>query len=195
MDTSTLRPPGDVLEFWFGERARRLWFEKNQEFDDEIRACFGANVAAARNGDLDFWARAAGSSLALVVLLDQFPRNIYRGTARAFAADPKARRVAGYAIDREFDRRTPLDRRPFFYLPFEHSEDAADQARCVALFQRWADAHDGTARERALGQMTYVRRHQKIIDRFGRFPHRNAILGRESTPEEIAFLSEPNSSF
>jgi uncharacterized protein (DUF924 family) len=195
MDGSMLRPPGDVLEFWFSERVRRLWFEKDRAFDEEIRACFGINVTAARNGELDFWARAAGSALALVVLLDQFHRNIYRGTLRAFAADSKARQIAGYAIGRAFDRRTPLDRRFFFYLPFEHSEDAADQARCVALFQRWADAHDGTARERALEQMTYVRRHQEIIARFGRFPHRNVVLGRESTPDELAFLSEPNSSF
>ena len=190
-----LRLPGEVLEFWFSERARPLWFEQNTPFDEEIRARFGANVAAACIGDLDYWVRAVDSSLALVLLLDQFPRNIHRGTLRAFAGDARARATAGTAIDRGFDRRTPLDRRFFFYRPFEHGEDPADQARSVALFRRWAEEHRGAAREGALEQMEYVLRHQEIVDRFGRFPHRNAILGRESTPEEIAFLKEPHSSF
>lgn len=190
-----LRPPGDVLEFWFSERVRPLWFEKNQAFDDEIRSGFGTNVSAANVGDLDYWVRAADSSLALVLLLDQFPRNIYRGTPRAFASDARARTIAGTAIDRGFDRHTRPDRRFFFYLPFEHSEAAADQAHSVALFRLWADEHEGAGRERAQEQMKYVLLHQKVIDRFGRFPHRNAILGRESTPEELAFLAEPNSSF
>jgi uncharacterized protein (DUF924 family) len=190
-----LRPPGDVLEFWFSERVQPLWFAKDQAFDEEIRARFGANVAAANVGDLDFWVRAAESSLALVLLLDQFPRNIHRGTPRAFASDARARTIAGTAIDRGFDRHTRPDRRFFFYMPFEHSEAAADQARSVALFRRWADEHDGAGRERAQELMEYVLRHQEVIDRFGRFPHRNAILGRESTAEELAFLTEPNSSF
>jgi uncharacterized protein (DUF924 family) len=190
-----VRPPGDVLEFWFSERIRPLWFAKDQAFDDEIRARFGANVAAAGVGDLDFWVRAADSSLALVLLLDQFPRNIHRGTPRAFAGDARALTMAGTAIDRGFDRHTRPDRRFFFYLPFEHSEDAADQARAVALFRRWADEQEGAGRERAQEQMKYALLHQKVIDRFGRFPHRNALLGRESTPEELAFLAEPNSSF
>ena len=192
---SGMRPPGDVLEYWFSERVRPLWFEKNAAFDDELRATFGATVAAAGAGDLDHWVRAVDSSLALVLLLDQFPRNIHRGRTRAFAADAKARSVAGVAVERGFDRRTPLDRRFFFYLPFEHSEDRADQARSVALFRRWAEEHDGSAREHALDQMKYVLRHQEIVERFGRFPHRNAVLGRESTPAEIAFLEEPHSSF
>jgi len=188
-----LHPPGDVLAFWFSERVRPLWFEKNRAFDDEIRAQFGANVSAALVGDLDFWVRAADSSLALVLLLDQFPRNIYRGTLRAFAGDAKARAIAGTAIDRGFDRHTAADRRFFFYLPFEHSEDPADQARSVALFRRWADEHDEC--EHAQEQMKYVLRHQEIIERFGRFPHRNVILGRQSTPEETAFLAGPDSAF
>ncbi len=192
---ATLRLPGEVLEFWFSERARPLWFEQNAAFDEEIRARFGANVGAACIGDLDYWVRAVDSSLALVLLLDQFPRNIHRGTLRAFAGDARARATAGTAIDRGFDRRTPLDRRFFFYLPFEHSEDPRDQVRSVALFRRWAEEHRGAARERAFEQMKYVLRHQEIVQRFGRFPHRNAALGRESTPEEIAFLQEANSSF
>jgi uncharacterized protein (DUF924 family) len=190
-----LRLPGEVLEFWFSEQARPLWFEQNTAFDEEIRSRFGANVTAAGVGDLDYWVRAVDSSLALVLLLDQFPRNIHRGTLRAFSSDARARAIAGTAIDRGFDRRAPLDRRVFFYLPFEHSEDAKDQARSVALFRRWAEEHRGGARERALEQMDYVLRHQEIVERFGRFPHRNAVLGRESTPAEIAFLQEPHSSF
>lgn len=190
-----LRPPGDVLEFWFSERVRPLWFEKNQAFDDELRSRFGANVSAASVGDLDFWVRAADSSLALVLLLDQVPRNIHRGTPRAFASDARARTIAGTAVDRGFDRHTRPDRRFFFYLPFEHSEEAADQTRSVTLFRRWADEHDRAERERAYEIVKYALRHQEVISRFGRFPHRNAILGRESTPEELAFLAEPDSSF
>jgi uncharacterized protein (DUF924 family) len=190
-----LRPPGDVLEFWFSERVRPLWFAKNPAFDDEIRSGFGANVSAAGVGDLDFWVRAADSSLALVLLLDQFPRNVFRGTPRAFASDARARSIAGTAIDRGFDRNTRPDRRFFFYLPFEHSEEAADQARSVTLFRRWADEHNGPDRERPHEQVKYALLHQKVISRFGRFPHRNAILGRESTPDEVAFLAKPDSSF
>ena len=115
-----LRLPGEVLEFWFSEQSRPLWFEKNAGFDEEVRNRFGANVSAACIGDLDYWVRAVDSSLALVLLLDQFPRNIHRGTLRAFAGDPRARITANTAIERGFDRRTPLDRRFFFYLPFEH---------------------------------------------------------------------------
>jgi uncharacterized protein (DUF924 family) len=190
-----LRMPGEVLEFWFSEQSRTLWFEKNTAFDEEIRSRFGANVAAAGLGDLDYWVRAVDSSLALVLLLDQFPRNIHRSTLRAYAGDVRARATANTAIERGFDRRTPLDRRFFFYLPFEHSEEPKDQARSVALFRRWAEEHRGDARERALDQMKYVLRHQEIVQRFGRFPHRNTVLGRESTPDEIAFLKEPNSAF
>ncbi len=190
-----LRLPGEILEFWFSEQARPLWFEQNAAFDEEIRSRFGATVAAACLGDLSYWVRAVDSSLALMLLLDQFPRNIHRGTLRAFAGDAHARATASTAIERGFDRRAPLDRRVFFYLPFEHSEDPKDQARSVALFRRWAEEHRGAARERALERMKYVLRHQEIVERFGRFPHRNVVLGRESTPEEVAFLQEPHSSF
>jgi uncharacterized protein (DUF924 family) len=184
-----------VLEFWFSERARPLWFEKNQAFDDEIRARFGPTLELAAAGALDDWRDDPDSCLALVIVLDQFSRNLHRGSPRAFACDGKARATADLAVNRGFDQRVALDRRSFFYLPFEHSEDMADQRRSVALFQRWAEAHDGAARDKALHQMEYVHRHLEIIERFGRFPHRNECLGRESTPQEIAFLTEPRSSF
>ena len=186
-------PPADrVIAFWFSERDangipvhRKAWFEKNTAFDSEIRALFLADVEAAADGCLDAMANTPLGAVALVILLDQFPRNLFRGTGRAFTADGKAREIADAAIARGFDRELPAVMRQFLYLPFEHAENLDDQDRCVALFER-------------LGNPELVKwavRHHEIIVRFGRFPHRNAALGRESTPEEIAFLREPNSSF
>ncbi|MGH6934317.1 MAG: DUF924 family protein [Dongiaceae bacterium] len=189
------RSAREVLEFWFSERSRPLWFERNQAFDEEIRNRFAATLEPAAAGALDGWMIDPDSSLALVIVLDQFSRNLHRGSPRAFAADPKARGAADLAIQRGFDQRQPLDRRHFFYLPFEHSEHPADQRRSVQLFQRWADAHDDGTRDQAYRQLMFVHRHAEIIDRFGRFPHRNECLGRESTPQEIEFLGEPHSSF
>lgn len=190
-----VRAPSDVLEFWFSEQSRALWFEKNAAFDEAIRARFEDTVRAAAAGELDHWERTAPGALALVIVLDQFPRNLYRGSARAFAADPRAREVADRAIGRRLDQDIPLAQRHFFFLPFEHSESMADQERSIALFQAWAEAHDGPARDRALEQMRFVHRHAEIVARFGRFPHRNEALGRESTPAEIEFLREPMSAF
>ncbi|HEY7688420.1 MAG TPA: DUF924 family protein [Dongiaceae bacterium] len=190
-----LSTPTEVLDFWFSDHARARWFVRDAAFDEEIRSRFGDSVRAAATGELDRWVATAPGALALVILLDQFPRNLFRGSARAFAADARARAVAGEAIARRLDQETPLDRRKFFYLPFEHSEIPADQDRCIALFQAWVDAHDGAAREAATEMMPWVLRHAEIIRRFGRFPHRNEALGRESTEAEIAFLREPMSSF
>lgn len=130
-----------------------------------------------------------------MIVLDQFPRNIHRGSHLAFANDAEARAVARRAIARGFDVALPRTRHFFFYLPFEHSEDVADQDRSVALFGRWVEACPVETRAEAEKHLTYILRHQEIIRRFGRFPHRNAALGRVSTPEEEAFLMEPNSSF
>ncbi len=192
---TALRQPGELLDFWFSERVRPLWFEPGPGFDAEIRERFAATLDAAATGLLAGWLAAAESALALVILLDQFPRNIHRGTPRAFACDASARSAADSAVLRGFDQRTPLDRRPFFYLPFEHSEEPADQRRAVALFRAWLEAQDAGGRNRAEEQFRYVLRHQEIIERFGRFPHRNRILGRETTAAEAAFLDEPMSSF
>lgn len=186
----------EVLEFWFGplghpERGspRKAWFEKNVGFDEEIGRRFGARLDAAASGQLDGLAAFPDGALALCVLLDQFPRNLFRGQARAFAYDAKARDVARGAIERGFDLVLSPVERVFLYLPFEHSEDLADQKRAVTLFQS-LPAMPGR-RE----YLDYAVRHRDVIARFGRFPHRNAALGRPSTPEEAAFLEQPGSSF
>jgi uncharacterized protein (DUF924 family) len=187
--------PAELLAFWFSDQTRPRWFAKDPAFDSLIRDRFAASAAAAAAGALDGWSAEPESCLALVLLLDQVPRNIHRGTPRAFAADAKARQVADLAIGRGFDARMTLDRRWFFYLPFEHSEDPADQQRSVALFRRWAEAHEDAGRERAFEQVHYALRHQEVIARFGRFPHRNQTLGRDSTPAEIEFLAGPDAAF
>lgn len=184
--------PRDVLDFWFSETARTRWFEKDPAFDAECRR-FAPLVAAAADDRLAAWERTPEGCLALAILLDQLPRNLHRGSPRAFASDAKARAVAERAIARGFDRRLPPDRRAFLYLPFEHSEDLADQRRSVALFRQLAADMGGTAQ--AQEYLDYAIRHEQIIERFGRFPHRNAVLGRPSTPEEEEFLKQPGSSF
>ena len=175
---------GDVLGFWFEECTPEQWFKKDEAFDNGLRDRFGAVHAAVTALAPEDCSRDAETALAAIIVLDQFSRNLFRNTPAAFAADPKALRLAGAAIAQGFDRSVPEQRRQFFYLPFEHAEDRDAQARSVALFTplgeeygRWAIAH------------------QVIIDRFGRFPHRNAILGRVSTPEEVEFLAGPGSSF
>ncbi len=187
--------PAEVLAFWFGERARPLWFEKDEAFDVEIRAGFGAAHRDAAAGRLAAWEKTPDGAVALVILLDQFSRNIHRGTPRAFACDQAAREVADRAIACGFERQLTFDQRVFLYLPFEHSEDLADQRRCVALFRGLAESQTGALRDQGFGYVGYAERHAEIIERFGRFPHRNQVLGRETTPAEDAFLREPNSSF
>lgn len=186
----------EVLGFWFGApespergRPRKCWFEKNEAFDDEVRSCFLRVYRRAAAGKLSRWERTPHAALALVVVLDQFPRNMFRGEACAFAADPLALRVARRMVDHGFDGLLRPVERWFVYLPFEHAEDLAAQRRSVALFEGLAGDPDSA------GTIDYARRHYDIISRYGRFPHRNALLGRESTSEEMAFLSQPGSSF
>lgn len=187
--------PAEILDFWFSDHARQLWFVRDAAFDAEIRAGFEASHKAAAAGRLQPWEGAAESCLALVLLLDQFPRNIHRDSPKAFAADPLARGVAGRAIARGFDRALEFHPRSFLYLPFEHSEDIADQRRGVGLFRALAEEQSGALRDQGFELLKYAERHCEIIARFGRFPHRNQILGRETTAEEAAFLREPMSSF
>ena len=176
-------PPGEVLDFWFG-LDRKYWFRKDAAFDAEIRARFLPLYERAAAGQLAEWTGAPRSCLALVILLDQFGRNMFRGSARAFAADPLALEAARAIVGAGWDASYTAEQRSFAYLPFEHSESLADQERCCALMK-------------PLGEelYRYAERHREIIARFGRFPHRNAALGRESTPEEIEFLALPGSSF
>jgi uncharacterized protein (DUF924 family) len=168
--------PADVVEFWV-EAGPRRWFAKDDHFDAEISRRFGALHHSAARRELDGWAGDAQGALALLLLLDQFPRNMFRGSAHAFATDPLARHFARVAVDAGFDRAVDAPLRNFFYLPFEHSEALADQDLCVALC---ADSSESDRHWSIL--------HRDIIQRFGRFPHRNAELGRESTAEEEAFL-------
>ena len=184
----------DVLPFWFGAapergKAHKRWFVKDQAFDREVRERFLALYEDAAAGKLAHLKEALDGCLALIVVLDQFPRNMFRGTARAFATDPLALDAARCAVDRGFDRSLLPVERLFVYLPFEHSEVLADQERSCELTQA-LDAYPETN-----DVYRYALRHRDIVRRFGRFPHRNAILGRESTPEELAFLKGPGSSF
>ncbi len=171
--------PADIVTFW-REAGPKRWFEKDTAFDDEIRNRFLAVHEAAAAGKLAGWERSAEGALALLILLDQFPRNMFRGQARAFATDPLARAITAGALVRGFDAQVPKEMRSFFYLPFEHSEDLADQERSIALYKAAGDADD----------LKWAELHADIIRRFGRFPHRNAGLGRATTPEEQAFLDE-----
>jgi uncharacterized protein (DUF924 family) len=192
----TTRHWAEVLEFWFGApdsaefgRSRRRWFEKSAEYDALIRDRFLDTWEAAAAGQLDAWAERPLAAAAFAVVLDQFPRNMFRGTPRAFATDPQALAVARAIVARGFDAALLPVQRWFVYLPFEHAEDLAAQREALRLCERLH--FDPTSS----GVLAYAMRHYAVIERFGRFPHRNTILGRESSPEELAFLSRPGSSF
>ena len=182
------------MSFWFGAEdeygtRRKQWFQKDAAFDAEIEARFRALHEEAARGGLERWKHGVGDCLALVVLLDQFPRNMFRGGARAFASDGLARDAARHALQEGYDQGLLPVERMFVYLPFEHSEDLRDQrlscrlARTLEAFDETDDAYD------------YAERHRAIIARFGRFPHRNEALERPSTPEELEFLKQPGSGF
>jgi uncharacterized protein (DUF924 family) len=185
-----------VLAFWFGTQGdawfgkqRREWFRKDAAFDAEIRSRFGALHEALARGEHEEWLLSARGALAYVIVLDQFSRNLFRDDPRAFAHDALARRASGLAIERDFDGAASPIERGFFYLPFIHSEDLGDQDQGVALFDALADGDPTNV------NLDYARKHRAIIARFGRFPHRNRVLGRESTAEEVSFLAQPGSGF
>ena len=187
MDT-TSKPAGtleEVLAFWFAPGREAEWFAGSEAFDAAVRAALGPLQQAAAAGELDAWAETPRGSLVLVILLDQVPRQLYRGQAAAFACDAAARRIAAAAVERGFDRQLETAERFFLYLPFEHSEELGHQHVAVSLI-------GALGREEWTG---YAERHREIIERFGRFPHRNAALGRSTTEAEAAFLLEPGSSF
>ena len=175
----TITTAADVLAFW-REAGPDKWFAKSDAFDAEIRTRFLATYEAAAAGRLSEWEATPDGALALTLVLDQFPRNMFRHDPRAFAADPTARGVAERALARGFDGQFPAAERSFFYLPFEHSEAMADQERCCALFRAMGDAE----------LLQWAELHADIIRRFGRFPHRNAVLGRATTPAEKSFLDD-----
>jgi uncharacterized protein (DUF924 family) len=197
-----------VFDFWFqpaaGQAAdapRRVWFQKDAAFDREIEQRFGEEIAQALEGGLQGWAaEGPGAALARILLLDQFCRNVYRGTPLSFAGDHLALQAALDMIEAGEDQQLPPLQRAFVYLPLEHAEDMAMQEQSVALFSRMADearasGAAATTLEGLDGMFDYARRHREVIRRFGRFPHRNAILERASTPAEVEFLKQPGSGF
>ena len=194
----------ELLEFWFGDdpddvavakAQAELWWGHRQETDELLQARFGAAASAAAADVLDHWAGSPRGRLALILLLDQLPRAIHRATPAAFAQDPKARAVAEQGLESGADRLLRPIERLFFYLPFEHSEDLAAQDRSVELYRELVTSVPPAHRETFAAFVDYAVRHRDVIKQFGRFPHRNQILGRESTPEEKAFLEQPGSSF
>jgi uncharacterized protein (DUF924 family) len=195
------KPYERILSFWFGdsdleakERAAR-WWKKDPAFDQEIRATFEDDRMRAARGELDGWFAEPDGAIAYIVLLDQFSRNMYRDTAEAFAQDERALAATLRGIERGFDVRLAPLRRYFFYMPMMHAEDRAIQRRSVAMFEKLAQEKDTGFDGMLQGAADYARRHCEIVERFGRFPHRNWILERTTTGEEAAFLLTPGSSF
>ncbi|MBL8258787.1 MAG: DUF924 domain-containing protein [Candidatus Competibacteraceae bacterium] len=180
-DPTTVARPEDLIAFWFAESSQARWFDSTVAFDQTLRERFLATYRAAADGQLAEWEQTPAGALALAIALDQFPLNMFRGKPESFATEAAARAVAERAIAREFDRELKPMERLFLYLPFMHSENLADQDRSVQWFDRLG--LDDSAR--------FARHHRDLIVRFGRFPHRNAILGRDNTAEEIAYLASP----
>lgn len=176
---NTTADVGDIIAFWFADGMHKRWFGTDPAFDAQIRERFEATWQAGAGGALDDWQQTAGGCLALAIVLDQFPLNMYRGQARAFATEAAAITVAKHAVARGLDRELSGDQRAFLYMPLMHSEALADQDRSVALFE--AAGLDGNAR--------FARHHRELIRRFGRFPHRNVMLGRDSSPSEKEYLA------
>lgn len=194
---------GRILDFWFGEldeygfagpEKRKSWFA-GKATDRLIEQNFGSLVVRALAGELDAWAEETPSLMALVTLLDQFPRNIYRGSARAFSGDQRSCELVNEAIARETDREMPPGWRSMFYLPLEHAENLADQNLCVAMLEAMMTGCPATHRDELVGSLEWARQHRDIIARFGRFPHRNKVLGRQPSPSEEAWLRGGGNSF
>jgi len=202
--TTAPETPDSILEFWFGTEAddadvaserAKLWWTKRDDTDLLIRERFEAWVRKAAQHELDAWADTPRGRLALIILTDQFPRNIYRNTPAAFGCDALARLWCKEGLRKgEHLSLRPIER-VFFYLPLEHAESIEDQEQAVALFRELADGVGAAGKDVFAGFLDYAVRHREVIARFGRFPHRNRILGRESTEEEAAFLLQPGSSF
>jgi uncharacterized protein (DUF924 family) len=197
MSLASVADARQVLDFWFGTpgtpehgKTHPSWFRKDAAFDAEIRGRFGAAIEQALRGELESWVGEPFAALAHILILDQFTRNAFRGTARAYAGDTRALAAASRLVGTRHDDALPSVMRAFVYLPFEHAEGLGMQDESVRLFTRLA-ADDPDQKS----SLDYAHRHRAVIERFGRFPHRNAILGRQSTAEEIAFLQLPGSGF
>ncbi|HTN65220.1 MAG TPA: DUF924 family protein [Burkholderiaceae bacterium] len=193
-----------IIQFWFGDspddritgqQQAALWWSKNAALDQQIRARFEAALLAAASGALDAWTDASDGLLALILLTDQFPRNMYRGDARSFDFDAQSRHWCRLALTRQSDRALRPIERVFVYLPLEHSEQLADQELACRLFGALVDNTPADRQDLYRGYLEYALRHHAVIARFGRFPHRNALLGRCSTAAELEFLAGPHSSF
>lgn len=206
-NTNVVTPANDpeaVLEFWFGPldadgrasaATAKRWFTKDPTFDDQIRERFLPLLRALTAGEHRDWLAAPRTSLAYVVALDQFSRNLFRGSAESFANDARALDAARTCIAAGFDAQLPTDMRVFCYMPLMHSESLADQERCVQLYTALDAALSASGRTGVPNNVLYAGLHRDVIARFGRFPHRNAVLGRTSTPEELEYLAQPGSGF
>lgn len=196
--------PESVREFWLGhldpanveptKAQMGLWFGKDEAVDAHIQTHFAPHISGAIAGELDGWLDSDQGAVAWLILIDQFSRNAFRGTPGMYAGDARTLQVARMVIERGYRHLHPLER-VFVYLPLEHAEDLEAQRQCVALYEELAADVPAAAREAYQGFVSYAVQHFDIVARFGRFPHRNAILGRENTPEETEFLSQPNSGF
>lgn len=191
-------PPNEalaVLAFWFDAAHRDAWFASDPAFDTAIRMRFAGTLQRAAQGELTHWTDTPQGWLALLIVLDKFSRNLHRHDARAWAQDLHAQRLALWGIEEGFDRQLPPIQRVFAYMPLEHAEDIRLQQRCVALFETLCQGLPAEQREHYTGYLDYARRHAAIILRFGRFPHRNAWLGRANKPEEQTYLATPGAGF
>jgi uncharacterized protein (DUF924 family) len=194
----------EVLEFWFGPMSSdgtadpvhsMRWWSKNPDFDREVRKHFGDVHQAALRGDKDGWLESPRGRLALVLVLDQFSRNMFRGDPKSFDGDARALKVALEGIDRGDDKLLGPDERTFLYMPLMHSEDPVIQERSIALFTALAEELSGDARKSAENTLEFAKKHREVVLMFGRFPHRNAVLGRTTTADEMAFIVHEDSPF
>jgi len=194
----------EILSFWFGElndqgcaseERRKSWWTKSEDFDRMIRSRFLSTYDAIAARQREDWRNAPRSSLAYIIVLDQFSRNMFRNTDKMFIADSLAREACCEGLDSGFDAELAFDERVFFYLPLEHSEDIRDHDRCLGLFRGLCESAPESLETDAKRYLDFAERHRAIIERFGRYPHRNEVLGRRSTDEEIEFLAQPGSSF
>ena len=175
-----------ILVFWFDEIDRSYWFQKDADFDQLVKDRFGSHVERALRGGYDSWGDSSSMRLSLIILLDQMTRNIFRGDARAFSGDTRALSLTFKAVDDgQLDSEAAIEKRQFLLMPLMHSEDIEVQDRSIGIYERYADRDT----------LEYAKQHRDVIARFGRFPHRNAVLGRASTPEEVKFIQTPGSAF